>query len=142
VAKTTLDPARHDPGTCLPPAEGDPGVWHVRVKVHIFQCPSLFWAVHSCHQEGYERDIVMAIFERASVTRVGVLAVFSRDFVKGFIYMEAHSLADVHETLLDLKGIKYSPQKTLQVDFVPIVDRIALLEMNSPPITIARGSWV
>jgi len=91
------------------------------------------------HQEGYERAIVLAILERASITRTGVLTVFSRDFVKGFIYVEARSLTDVQETF---RGIRYSSQKTLQADLVPFEDRIALLEMSDGPITIVPGSWV
>jgi hypothetical protein len=39
--KTTPDYASHALGTCLPPAEGDPDLWRVKVKVGGFQ-PSLF----------------------------------------------------------------------------------------------------
>jgi transcription elongation factor len=56
--------------------------------------------------------------------------------------MEARSIADVQKTLSGLKGIKLSPQKTLEANLVPIEERIALLEMSYHPITIARGSWV
>jgi hypothetical protein len=33
--KTTPECSSHDSGTCLPPAEGDPGLWRVKVKVYF-----------------------------------------------------------------------------------------------------------
>jgi hypothetical protein len=35
AVKTTPEYTSHDQGTCLPPAEGDPGLWRVKVKVYF-----------------------------------------------------------------------------------------------------------
>jgi hypothetical protein len=35
AVKATPECTNHDPGTCLPPAEGDPGLWRVKVKVYL-----------------------------------------------------------------------------------------------------------
>jgi ribosomal protein L24 len=68
--------------------------------------------------------------------------VFSRDSLRGSVYVEAHAHAHVQRLLNGIKGTYRSPQKLPHIDLIPLEERIMLLEMDSLPITITTGTWV
>jgi ribosomal protein L24 len=77
-----------------------------------------------------------------AVPDIGVLSAFSRDTIVGCVYVEAPAIIDVQTALQDVNGVTYSRQGTLQLDLIPLDDRVPLLTMAYLPNTMTVASWV
>ncbi|KAJ1850919.1 transcription elongation factor spt5, partial [Coemansia sp. RSA 2703] len=89
---------------------------------------------------GKERDVVFAaarrVFEWAGKFG-GVLSVFSRDGLSGYVYVEAHSAADAQAALEGIGGA-FAARVTL----VPIGDMVDVVRIRSQAARLNPGAWV
>ncbi|KAJ2785157.1 transcription elongation factor spt5 [Coemansia interrupta] len=89
---------------------------------------------------GKERDVVFAaarrVFEWAGKLG-GVHSVFSRDGLSGYVYVEAHSLADAQAALDGIAGA-FAYRMTL----VPIDDMVDVVRIRSQVAQLNPGAWV
>ncbi len=93
-------------------------------------------------QEGAERDILFAIFQRGAVSEsgTGVLSAFAWDEIKGAVYVEATSPVAVHTILQGIGRVIHSSAGPC-IDLVPLDERMPLLKLAvSTPIQ--KMSWV
>lgn len=89
-------------------------------------------------QDGSECDVVFAIFQKSlRSTAARVLTAFTRDSIRGSVYVEAPSLVDVR---LILDGIP-RVLRSQPIDLVALADRTPLLTMEAF-ISIRALSWV
>jgi transcription antitermination factor NusG len=90
-------------------------------------------------QEGAEKATVVAIFNRC-ITSGSVLAAFTRDNIKGSVYVESTSLPAICNVLNGMGHVLHNSGGPL-IDLVPLEERVPLL--NLPPLApIKQNSWV
>ncbi|KAJ1721452.1 transcription elongation factor spt5 [Coemansia erecta] len=119
-------------------AAAGPGDWTPqRLLIPGISDPHLWMA--KC-VPGKERDVVFAaarrVFEWAGKLG-GVHSVFSRDGLSGYVYVEAHSLADAQAALEGIAGA-FAFRMTL----VPIDDMVDVVRIRSQAARLNPGAWV
>ena len=116
----------------------DPSIWRVRVRVRFRQLIRALTSLSSYPQKGLERDVVLVILQKAlKGFAASILSAFTRDRLTGDVFVEALKISSVNEALTGVHGIL----RPVSIDLVSLSDRVALLNMASPP-TIKLYSWV
>jgi transcription elongation factor SPT5 len=94
-------------------------------------------------QDGSEQDIVFGIWEKSLIPTSNweIASAFTRDSIKGSIYVEAPSSLAIANVIRGLSAVRNSNGKVL-MELVPLEERTALLEMEKVPSTVRVGSWV
>ena len=78
------------------------------------------------------------MFEReGSATELTIQSIISRDNLKGYLYVEANSMADIQNALGRIQGIYLT-----KVELVPIPDRPAILKVIPRKNDARPGGWV
>ena len=117
------------PKALLMPGVDDPSIWGVRCKI------------------GRERDLVLSLSRKAATMaasdtgdRLRIFSAFHRDSLKGFLYVEATSEADVRSALHGLIGVySNSPNGVFLVNIEEMPD---LLKTKQKKVEINPGGWV
>jgi transcription elongation factor SPT5 len=94
-------------------------------------------------QDGSEQDTVFAIWEKSLIAArtCEIVSAFTRDSIKGSIYVEAPSSLAIANVIRGLSGVRNSRGKVL-MELVPLEERTALLEMEKVLSMVRVGSWV
>lgn len=74
-------------------------------------------------------------------TDIKILSAFSRDAIRGSVYVEAPSLADVCRILEGIPGVRRLRGRRPCVDIIPLADRAPLLTMGEST-SVKPSSWV
>jgi transcription elongation factor SPT5 len=71
-----------------------------------------------------------------------ILSAFTRDNIRGSIYIEASTLDMVHRALKGIGGVIHSRSGAASIQHIPDEDHIPLLTMEAFLTSITTGSWV
>jgi transcription elongation factor SPT5 len=129
------------PQSLLVPNVDDAPIFSIHVKVSPRPVDCIDTETTSSFtQRGTEHATVFEILRRASlpISSFPILSAFTRDSLRGRIYVEAKSESDVKHAL---KGI-YSMDLSRGLQLVSIDDRVRALSLRDLDTAITRGTWV
>ncbi|GAA6060688.1 hypothetical protein JCM10212_005070 [Sporobolomyces blumeae] len=117
------------PQALLMPSVNDPSIWGVKCKI------------------GRERDLVLSLSRKAAALAASdnaaplqIISAFHRDSLKGYLYIEARSEADVRDAVHGLVGMYHNgPNGIFLVDLEEMPD---LLKTKQKKIELQSGGWV
>ncbi|KAL1920767.1 uncharacterized protein VTP21DRAFT_11402 [Calcarisporiella thermophila] len=114
----------HIPQSALAPSVHDPNLWAIKVK------------------PGKERDIVLQLMRKSeamafSDNPLEILSAFTRDHLKGYVYVEARKLAHVQHALNGMLGVYMS-----SISLVSIQDMVNVLKIVKKEVDLEPGRWV
>ncbi len=110
----------------LMPTKSDPKLWVIRCS------------------DGSERDIVVRLMQKCydyatKGTPLQIKSAFSKDNLKGFVYVEARSESHVLKALAGLRSVYFSKKPKL----VPVEEMVTAITYIRPASkSVAAGSWV